>query len=170
MSKDDHAAAPAIATVSLTVTRGVAAGWFAGIPQVVLAQAVGLLVGSRERADIAPRFLRQVARHTGSPLSRPMQWLLGGVFHFEYAAGWGASYAVAAELLGAKRVPPALGGGVLGALIYTAAFSRIGAATQTGAERHPDERRGYEWAVQLTSAFSYGLTMAYTYRWLRERW
>lgn len=170
MSKNDHIAAPAIATVALTVTRGVTAGLFAGIPQVLLAQAVGLLVGSRERADIAPRFLRQVARHTDTPLSRPMQWLLGGVFHFEYAASWGASYAVAAELAGARRVPPALGGSLLGALIYTAAFSQIGAATQTGAEHHPDDRPGNEWAVHLTAAFSFALTMAYAYRWLRERW
>src|SRR5437588_115933 len=79
-----------IANVALTVTRGVTAGWIAGIPQVLVAQAGGRLLGIRERADIGPRFVRRAAEYAGRPLSTPMHWLLAGVFHFEYAALWGA--------------------------------------------------------------------------------
>ena len=160
----------AIAHLALTVTRGVTAGWIAGIPQVLLAQAVGHLLGIRERADIGPRFIRRAAQHTGRSLSTPMHWLLGGVFHFEFAAGWGTLYALAVESLGARRVPPLLGGGVLGSAIYAAAFSPLGAATRTGTERQSGQRSAGETALHCVSAFSFALTASFTYRWLRERW
>ncbi len=86
-----------IATAVLTVTRGVTAGWIAGIPQVLVAQVVGHVLGLRERADIGPRFVKRAAEHSGRPLSPPMHWLLGAVFHFEYAASWGMGYALAVE-------------------------------------------------------------------------
>jgi hypothetical protein len=160
----------AISKLTLTVTRGVTAGCWAGIPQVLLAQLVGKALGIRGRADIGPRFVARAAQHAGSSLSRPMHWLLGAVFHFEYAAGWGAAYALIVERLGTRRVPPLVSGGLLAALIYTAAFSQIGAATQTGAERDPEQRQGGERLVHWTAALTFGLTIAYTYRWLRERW
>jgi hypothetical protein len=159
-----------IARVTLAVTRGVAAGWAAGVPQVLLAQLEGLLLGRRERADIGPRFIARAAEHEGRPLPPGVQWLLAAVFHFEYAAAWGALYALLVEPLGVRRVPPLLGAGALGAVIYTAAFSPLGAATRTGSERPPTRRRPYEWLLHATAAFSFGLTTAYAYRWLREHW
>jgi hypothetical protein len=171
MAANSEANAPtAISKLTLTVTRGVTAGCWAGIPQVLIAQLVGTALGIRGRADIGPRFVARAAQHSGSSLSRPMHWLLAAVFHFEYAGGWGAAYALMVERLGTQRVPPLLSGGLLAALIYTAAFSRIGAATQTGAERAPEQRQGEERFVHWSAALTFGLTIAYTYRWLRERW
>jgi hypothetical protein len=159
-----------IAKLVLAVTRGVAAGWVAGIPQVLVAQAEGLVVGARHGADIGPRFIKTAAQHEGRPMSHPVRWMLAGVFHFEYAALWGALYALALEPLGPRRVPPLLGGGVLGAVIYTAAFSEVGGATQTGAERPPEQRRPHEGLMHWSAALSFGLTNALVYRWLRENW
>lgn len=159
-----------IAKVTLTVTRGVTAGWIAGIPQVALAQLVGQLLGVRERADIGPRFVRSAATHAGSHLSTPMHWLLGAVFHFEYAAMWGALYGLLVDWRGHRRVSPLLGGAVLGGLVYLAAFSPLGAATRTGAERQPGRRDPRETVLHWQSALVFGLTNALTYRWLRERW
>lgn len=159
-----------IATTALTVTRGVSAGWIAGIPQVLVAQIAGHLLGIRERADIGPRFVRRAAEHAGQPLSPPMHWLLGGVFHFEYAAGWGAVYALAVEPIGARRVPPLLSGVLLGGAIYASAFSPLGAATRTGAERQTQHRSPGETMLHCASAWSFALTASLTYRWLRERW
>jgi hypothetical protein len=159
-----------IATMTLTVTRGVTAGWIAGIPQVLLAQAVGSLLGIREHADIGPRFMRHAAEYAARPLSPPMHWLLGGVFHFEYAAWWGAIYALVVDLIGARRVPPLLSGVPLGGIIYAAAFSPLGAATRTGAERKPEQRSIKETVVHCTAAFSFAWTTSFSYRWLRERW
>lgn len=159
-----------IAKVALTVTRGVTAGWIAGIPQVVLAQLVARLLGVRERADLGPRFMRTAAAHAGSRVPTPMHWLLGGVFHFELAAGWGALYGLLVDWRGHRRVPSLFGGLVLTALIYLATFSPLGAATRTGAERQVGRRDRRETLVHWVSALAFGLTDALTYRWLRERW
>lgn len=159
-----------IANLTLTVTRGVTAGWIAGIPQVLVAQAVAHLLGIRERADIGPRFVRRAAEHAGRPLSTPMHWLLGGVFHFEYAASWGALYALIVEPIGARRVPSLLGGALLGGAVYTAAFSPLGAATRTGTERETEQRSAGETIVHCLAALSFALTASFAYRWLRERW
>ncbi len=160
-----------IARVTLTITRGVAAGWLGGIPQVLVAQAEERLLGlPRESADIGPRFIRRAAQHAGTRLSRPMQWLVAGVFHFEYAAWWGALYAAATELIGWRRVPPLLGAAVLGSVIYAAAFSPLGGATRTGAERPVGQRRWRETLLHWSAAMSFALTAAYAYDWLRERW
>lgn len=159
-----------IGLLSLTVTRGVTAGWIAGLPQVLVAQAEAQALGIRERADIGPRFVRQAARHAGSSLSTPMQWMIGGVFHFEYAAIWGALYGLIVESLDSKRVPPLLSGSLLGAIIYAAAFSSLGAASRTGSEREVERRPVAEHLLHWSSALSFGLTAAVSYRWLRERW
>jgi hypothetical protein len=148
---------------------GAVLGCLAGVVQVVAAQAVGLLVGRRERADIAPRFMQRTANRFGTSLSRPLRWLLATVFHFGYAAGWGAAYAVAREARATRQVPPWLAGGLLGMLIYALAFSRFGAGTRVGSESHPDRRDESEWAIHGTSAFSFALAVAYGYRYLRGR-
>lgn len=159
-----------IAKVTLTVTRGVTAGWVAGIPQVLVAQVVGQLLGVRERADLGPRFMRTATAHAGSHVSAPMHWLLGGVFHFELAAMWGALYGLLVDWRGHRRVPSLLGGLVLTTLIYLVTFSPLGAATRTGAERQVGRRDPRETLVHWVSALSFGLINALTYRWLCERW
>jgi hypothetical protein len=159
-----------IASSVLTITRGVAAGWLAGIVQVLLAQLVGLIVGRRERADVGPRFLRRASEYQGRHPSPLTSWLLSGVFHFEYAAGWGALYAAIVEGIGWRRVPPVLDAIAMGGIIYAAAFSSIGAGTQTGAERPPERRGTSEVLVHLTAAFSFAVTAAVSYRWIRARW
>jgi hypothetical protein len=156
-------------TLVRRVTAGMAVGFLAGIPQVLAAQAVALALGRRERADIAPRFVQRAAEHLGQSLSRPARWTLALVFHFGYAVWWGGAYAATIEALGVRRVPPALGGGLLGAVIYTLAFSRIGMGTATRAERHPERRGLRDWIVQATSVLSFSLIVAYGYRGLRER-
>jgi hypothetical protein len=148
---------------------GMLVGCFAGIPQVIAAQVVGALLGRRERADIAPRLMQNTAKQFGESLSRPLRWLLATIFHFGYGAGWGAVYAATHEAQAMQRVPAWLSGGVLGLLIYAVAFSRVGAGTLVGAERHPDRRENRELAVQWTSALSFALTLAYAYRSLRGR-
>ncbi len=160
----------AIAKATLTITRGVTAGWIAGVPQVVVTQIVGVLAGTRERADIGPRFVQRAAAYAGRPASGTLQWLIAGVFHFEYAAAWGALYALAIEAAGVRRVSPSLSGGVLGAIVYAAAFSPVGGATVTGAERPPERRSRVETMLHLAAACSFALTTTYAYRWLRERW
>jgi hypothetical protein len=171
MDQLDKVAEPkTIAKLVLAVTRGVAAGWVAGIPQVVVTQAEGHLLSRRERADIGPRFVARAAQHEGHPLPPAAQWLLGGVFHFEYAALWGALYALAVEPFGVRRVPPVLGAGLLGAVIYTAAFSPVGGATRTGAERPQEQRRPHELLLHSSAALSFSLVTAFVYRWLREHW
>ena len=99
-----------------------------------------------------------------------MHWLLAGVFHFEYAALWGAVYALPVERLGPRRVPPLLGGALLGGVIYAAAFSPLGAATRTRAERPTEQRPLRETVVHWLAALSFALTNAIAYQWLRERW
>lgn len=159
-----------IAKVILAVTRGVAAGWVAGIPQVLVTQVEGYLLNARERADIGPRFVARAAEHEGRPLPTAVRWLLAGVFHFEYAAWWGALYALVVEPVGPQRVPRLLGGGLLGAVIYTAAFSPIGGATRTGAERPLTRRGPRDMLLHGSAALSFALTTAFAYRWLREHW
>ena len=148
--------------------RGVAAGLIAGIPQVVLTQIeAGFFDVPRERADIGPRFVRRLAqRFTGTTPSSPTEWLLATVFHFGYAAQWGALYALVQAW---RPTPPLVGGSMLAGLIYTLAFSPWGAATQTGTERRPARREIRETILHWTAALSFGLTTAYVYEWLRRR-
>lgn len=145
---------------------GAAVGCWAGVPQVLAAQAVGAIVGNRDQADIGPRFVQRIAQKFGGSLSGPARWSLAALFHFAYAAGWGAAYAPTVGAIGLRRVPPPVGGGLLAGLIYVAAFSRVGAGTVTRSERPPERRRPYEWAIQLTAALTFALTLASSYRWL----
>ena len=55
---------------------------------------------------------------------------------------------------------------MLAGLIYLAAFSPWGAATQSGAEKPPERRPERESLLHWTAALSLSLTLAYAYRWL----
>ncbi|HZO28296.1 MAG TPA: hypothetical protein VFH48_20155 [Chloroflexota bacterium] len=150
------------------VARGVTAGLIAGVPQVVLTQIeTGLFGVPREQADIGPRFVRRVTqRFVGTTPDSPTEWLFATLFHFGYAAQWGALYALCQEW---RPTPPLVGGSMLAGLIYTLAFSPWGAATQTGTERPPARRRVRETLLHWTAALSFSLTTAFVYEWLRRR-
>ncbi|HEY3108264.1 MAG TPA: hypothetical protein VGL23_05895, partial [Chloroflexota bacterium] len=121
---------------SAAITRGVAAGLFAGVPQVLIAQAIEKPLGlPSEKADIGPRFVKRVGEQLDEPLPPAAHWGLAALFHFGYAAGWGALYGLVDRLL---RPPPAVAGPILGAVIYAAAFSPWGVGTQTGTEPDPE--------------------------------
>src|SRR3954468_21730260 len=157
-----------MASLGGAVARGVAARLSAGVPQVAVTQAETALFGlPREQADIGPRFVRQLAqRVNGESLSEPTHWLLATLFHFGYAAQWGALFAVLHEQ---RPTPPLVGGPLLAALIYALAFSPWGAATQTGTERPPERRSNRETLLHWTAALTFSMTTAYVYRWLRRR-
>jgi hypothetical protein len=148
--------------------RGVAAGLIAGLPQVALTQIeTGLLGIPRERADIGPRFVRQATRRfTGATPSSPTQWLLATLFHFGYAAQWGALYALIQQW---RHTAPLVGGPMIATLIYGLAFAPWGAATQTGTERRPEHRSVRETLLHVTAALSFGLSVTYAYDWLAAR-
>jgi hypothetical protein len=154
--------------VLFSAGRGVVLGIFAGVAQVMVAQAVGLATGRRERTDIAPRLVQRTAERLGTSLSRPLRWLLATVFHFGYASGWGGLYALARASRRGRRVPAWLSGGLLGGAIYAVAFSRLGAGTQLGSERPPERREWRELLIQWASALSFALTVAYTEGWSRR--
>jgi len=157
-----------MAQIGQHLTRGIVAGLIAGVPQVVLTQIeTGVFGIPREQADIGPRFVRRLAQRVlGTSLPEPIHWVLATLFHFGYAAQWGALYA---GLHTYRPTPPLVGGPLLAAVIYALAFSRWGAATQTGTERHPKRRSMRETLLHWTAALSFGLTTAYVYEWLRRR-
>jgi hypothetical protein len=157
-----------MARFSPILAKGVTAGVIAGVPQVALTQIEAGLFGlPREQADIGPRFVRRLTqRIVGSSPSPPLEWLLATLFHFGYAAQWGAVYALTQAW---RPTPPLVGGPMLAALIYALAFSPWGAATQTGTERPPERRPTRETLMHWTAALSFSLTTAYVYDWLRRR-
>jgi hypothetical protein len=157
-----------MASLTTALTRGALAGLIAGVPQVALTQIMtGPLGLPREQADIGPRFVRRLTqRVVGTTPSSPTQWIAATLFHFGYAAQWGAVYALSQQW---RRTPPLVGGPMLAALIYALAFSSWGAATQTGTERHPRHRSLRETLMHGTAALSFSLTTAYAYEWLRRR-
>jgi hypothetical protein len=157
-----------MASFTVALTRGALAGLIAGVPQVALTQIMtGPLGLPREQADIGPRFVRRVTqRFVGTTPSSPTQWIAATIFHFGYAAQWGAVYALSQQW---RRTPPLVGGPMLAALIYALAFSSWGAATQTGTERHPRSLPLRETLMHWTAALSFSLSTACAFEWLRRR-
>jgi hypothetical protein len=149
------------------VVRGVVAGLVAGVPQVAIVQVAEKPLGlPANRADIGPRFVERIADHLGESLPPAAHWGLAALFHFAYSAGWGAFYGLVDALV---RPPPAVAAPLLGGLIYTLAFSRWGAGTQTGTEPHPDRRHWRQDVLHWTAALSFSVTTALTYAWLCRR-
>jgi hypothetical protein len=157
--------AAASGIVRAPLAAGVLAGLIAGVPQVLLTQIEArLLPATRtEQADIGPRFIERLAERVATRPGRPQSLLLATTFHFGYAAWWGLVYAALQRW---RPAQPHVGGPLLGALIYTLAFSPWGAATQAGAERPVATRSGRETLLHWTAALSFSLTLAYLYaRW-----
>jgi hypothetical protein len=157
-----------VGTFGSAVKTGVAAGLIAGIPQVLVTQIETRLFGlPRSKADIGPRFVRRVTQRAAGRAPSPVtEWLLATLFHFGYAAQWGALYALAQ---GRRPTPPLVGGSLLAGLIYTLAFSPLGAATQTGTEQPTGRRLMRETLLHWSAALSFSLTTAYVYDWLRRQ-
>ncbi len=156
-----------MASSGIALVKGVAAGFVAGIPQVLVTQAEARLLGLPGRqADIGPRFVQRVAERLDTDMPRPLRWLIAGGFHFGYAGGWGLLYALL------QRWRPAqahVGGPLLAALIYALAFSPWGVATQTGTEQPVETRPVRETLLHWTAALSFSLTLAYLFARL-EQW
>lgn len=149
-----------------SLTIGCVAALIASIPQVLVTQLITRLVGlPEERAEIGPRFVRRLAERLERPTPPLVHWLLAGLFHFVYAAGWGILYGHAQRR---RRFSPIAGGLLMAAVIYLLAFSRAGGATQAGSEPHPERRRKREFVVHLTPALTFSFLTAYGYEWLRK--
>ena len=154
-------------TARSEVSSGLLAGLLASVPQVLFTQAAERLLGlPAGKADIGPRFVQRLTDRLETPLSPALHWLLAGIFHFAYAAGWGTLYGLVQRR---RAVSAAVGGPVLGAVIYGLAFSRAGAATQSGSESHPERRPRREFAMHLTPAFTFSMLTAFGYEWLQRR-
>jgi hypothetical protein len=148
------------------LARGAVVGLWAGVPQVLIVQVEEKLLGLEDdKADIGPRFVQRAAAHMGESVPPATKWALAAAFHFLYSAGWGALYALVQR---ERPTSPLVGGTALGALIYTLAFSHIGAATHSRTEPPPGRRRWRETLLHWTAALSFALTTAYTERWLRR--
>src|SRR5699024_2379831 len=121
-----------------SIARGVVAGLVAGVPQVLLVQIAEKPLGlPPDEADIGPRFVERAAERVDQPLDPPAHWALATLFHFGYAAGWGALYGFAERFV---RPPPLVGAPALAAAIYALAFSPIGAGTRTRTVPPPERR------------------------------
>lgn len=155
------------------VRRGIEAALVASIPQVLVPKLVERLFlrPDDESADLGPRLVAALVRRTRRSLPEDAKWLAASAFHFTYAAGWGALYALAYER---RPVQPWLGGAALATVIHLITFPRWGVAVLTETEPPPKDR---PWRVELMLAsapLTFGLATALLYgrgprRTLREK-
>lgn len=149
-------------SVSSSVGKGIVAGLVAGVPQVLVVQAESPLFGlPRESADIGPRFVQRVSQKTDQPLGAARFWLIAAGFHFAYAAGWGALYALLQKW---RPAQPHVGGPLLASLIYALAFSPWGVATRTRTERPTDQRPLRESILHWSAALTFSVVTAVVYQ------
>lgn len=147
--------------------RGAVAGVGASLVQSAIGKTEELFfLPSHENANIAPRLADRVGRALHVELSNEAEWVLGTAFHLGYGATWGTLYALMQERL---KLPPLLGGLLLGSVIYGITFPRWGMAVKTGTERPPVERTRRMGMVALSVAFGFGLATAMIDRRLEER-
>lgn len=141
--------------------RGIEAGVLASVPQVLVAKAEErLFLPEDETADVGPRFVVELAERAERRLPEDVKWLAASTFHFGYAAGWGALYALCHERW---PVPPVAGGLTLAGVIWTITFPRWGAAVLMGSEREPRERSWGKELVLASAALVFGLGTALLY-------
>ncbi|HEX6386989.1 MAG TPA: hypothetical protein VF177_20185 [Anaerolineae bacterium] len=145
---------------------GAGAGAVGGVVQPAvgkLEEMLGFPPG--ENSNVPRHFVEALANRAGVNLPNTTSWWAGVGFHVGYALFWGAAYAMVREQ---KEFPPVLGGLGLGAVLYTVAFSRLGAGVQAGSEPAPDKRPPHKWAHTLTMPFAYSLTTAAVYERIRN--
>jgi ribose/xylose/arabinose/galactoside ABC-type transport system permease subunit len=149
------------------IARGVTAGLFAGVPQVLFVQVLEKVLGLRDdRADIGPRFVGRLARQFGSSAPASVRWIVAALFHFAYSATWGALYGLVDRWF---RPPAVVSAGGLTGLIYLLAFSSVGGGTKTKTEPPPEQRGPRDWIHILSAPISYTVSLALAYEWLRAR-
>ena len=155
-------------TLGHQIVRGMVAGIGAGIVQVVIGKAEEKLLPlpRHEDADIAPRLVGRLAETTGTKLPDREKWILGTLFHFGYAAFWGAGYAAAVR---DEPVPPVASGTLLGGLIYLIAFPNWGVAVKTKTERPVEKRTKRMHIVTWSVALSYGVATGLFYHWSKPK-
>ncbi len=148
------------ATVA-SLRRGVEAALVASVPQVLVPHAEERLLGlAPDAADLGPRFIEQLALLARQRLPEDTKWLAASAFHFGYAAFWGALYALAYER---RPVAPLLGGAVLSAAIWAAAFPVWGGAVRSGMERPPGRRGWRKELILATAPVVFGVGTALLY-------
>lgn len=146
---------------------GAVAGAVGGIVQPAVGKAEEVVFFPRREDTNVPRhFVDALARRTGTQMSYAARLMAGTAFHVGYALFWGAAYGVACDR---RRTTPLVGGLGLGAVLYLAAFSRIGAATWARSEPPPWRRPPRAWLLTTTMPLTYGLTTAWTFEKLRRR-
>jgi hypothetical protein len=120
------------------LVRGGACGLAGGTLQV----AVGWLLSQTllppwEDNNIAPRLMQRSLSAVGQRPSSGRDWVLGTLFHYAYAFAWGAVLARGRAL---SNLPALVVAAPVSLVVYTLAFSRVGAGTLVRAEAHPAER------------------------------
>jgi hypothetical protein len=141
-----------------TVALGAAAGLGATAVQTTLGLAIDkLLLPDGHDNNVAPRLVNRLFRRSGLADDAARDWTMGTVFHFGYAVSWGAVYALARRWSG---LPGLVLGPAFAGLLYLLAFSRLGGATLTEAERPPDQRPWGKQASLVAIASSYALAVA----------
>lgn len=148
------------------IVAGAAAGLIAGTIQAVIGKSEEIaILPQHEDSNFAPRLVDRLATMIGEDPSKTTEWVLGTLFHFGYAATWGALYSLVQE-----RYPtnPWVGGAALGGLIYLITFPSWGGAVQTGTERDTDQR---SWALEVVAAsvaMGFGLSTSLVYERMRR--
>lgn len=144
-----------------SIRLGVEAALVASVPQVLLPKLEEkLFLPPGESADIGPRFIERLAALARRPLPEDVKWLAASTFHFGYAAGWGALYALAYQR---RPVHPLVGGALLATLIYAITFTPWGGAVKTGTEEPPRRRSAAKELVLVTAPLTFALGTALGY-------
>jgi hypothetical protein len=120
------------------LVRGGACGLAGGTLQV----AVGWLLSQTllppwEDNNIAPRLMQRSLSAVGQRPSSGRNWVLGTLFHYAYGFAWGAVLARGRAL---SNLPALVVAAPVSLVVYTLAFSRVGAGTLVRAEAHPAAR------------------------------
>jgi hypothetical protein len=118
--------------------RGALAGLLGATFQVVVGWLMArLLLPRNQDLNVAPRLVHRTLETLGQPASPARDWLLGSFFHFGYGAGWGVALARGRTL---AHLPGVLVAFPMSVVIYTLAFSRVGAGTIMHVEEDPPLR------------------------------
>jgi hypothetical protein len=125
-----------------TMRENLLLGAVAGLVGTLVQTAMGkteekLFLPPWEDSNIAPRLVDRVLNRLGVDPSLATEWALGTAYHLNYGAMWGVGYAAVRER---REIHPAVGGTLLGTLIYGATFTPWGGAVQTDTERPPRRR------------------------------
>lgn len=135
------------------------AGTLGSVVQVGIGYMLSkFLLPDDEDNNIAPRLVHHMLSLAGQDHDEKRDWELGALFHLSYGLGWGMVFGLLQRVTRLRAFMLAV---AMGGLIYTLAFSRIGVATQTGAEQHPDGRSWQKRVSLVAVALTYMLATAW---------